>query len=166
MRKQSRMRLPRFRNVIAVAIAAVAVVAVLLLVAQDQVTLKLRSAVGAAEPGHAAYVAGLLGTQLTDGNRFTVLTNGDQIFPAMQAAIRGAARRISFETYIYESGEMGDAFTRALEDAARRGVHVNLVIDAVGGSGIDSAHVQRLEQAGCGNGRFKSVGGYTLGVED
>ena len=61
----------------------------------------------------------------------------------MQAAIRGAARRISFETYIYESGEMGDAFT-GVRDTARRGVHVNLVIDAVGGSGIDSDHVQRL----------------------
>ena len=156
------MRLPRFRNVLAGTIAAIAVVAVLLLVAQDQVTLKLRSAVGAAEPGHAAYVAGLLGTQLTDGNRFTVLTNGDQIFPAMQAAIRGAARRISFETYIYESGEMGDAFTRALEDAARRGVDVNLVVDAVGGSGIDSAHVQRLEQAGCRIVRFNALRWYSL----
>ena len=41
LRNASRMRLPRFRNVIAVAIAAVAVDAMLLLVAQDQVTLKL-----------------------------------------------------------------------------------------------------------------------------
>ena len=80
----------------------------------------------------------------------------------MLAAIRGAARRISFETYIYESGRMGDAFTRALEDAARRGVHVNLVIDAVGGSGIDSAHVQQLEQAGCRIVRFNALRWYSL----
>ena len=36
-----------------------------------------------------------------------MLTNGDQIFPAMLEAIRGAKRRISFETYIYETGERG-----------------------------------------------------------
>ena len=83
-----------------------------------------------------------------------MLTNGDQIFPAMLAAIRGAARRISFETYIYEAGEIGDAFTTALEDAARRGVRVNLVVDAVGASAIDAEHVRQLEQAGCRVARF------------
>jgi cardiolipin synthase len=139
-----------------------AIVAVLLLVAQDQVTLKLQSDAEANEPRHAAYIAGLLGAQLTSGNRFTVLTNGDQIFPAMLAAIRGAARRISFETYIYEAGEMGDAFTNALEDAAGRGVRVNLVVDAVGASGIDEEHVRQLEEAGCRVVRFNTLRWYSL----
>src|SRR5687767_2536239 len=80
------------------------VIAALLLLAQDQVTLKTRSAVGATEPRHANYLGGLLGVQLTRGNRYTVHTNGDQMFPAMLAAIRGAKRRISFEAYIYKKG--------------------------------------------------------------
>jgi cardiolipin synthase len=138
------------------------VVAALLLLAQDQVTLKLRSAVGAAEPRHASYLGGLLGVQLSRGNRFTVLTNGDQIFPAMLEATRNAKRRISFETYIYTKGKMGDEFTRAFEDAAKRGVRVNLVIDAVGGSGIGDEHVKRLEQAGCRLARFNTPTWYSL----
>ena len=91
-----------------------------------------------------------------------MLANGDQIFPAMLAAIRSATRRISFETYIYEAGQMGDAFTRAFEEAARRGVRVNMVVDAVGASGIDDAHVQQLEQAGCRIVRFNTPRWYSL----
>jgi cardiolipin synthase A/B len=138
------------------------VTALLLVLAQDQVTLKTRSAVGAAEPRHATYMAGLIGAQLTRGNRFTVLTNGDQIFPAMLKAIAGARRRISFETYIYKKGEMAEAFTRAFEQAARRGVRVNLVIDAVGGSGIPDDHVERLRGAGCRLATFNTPSWYSV----
>ena len=141
---------------------AAGVIALFLLLAQDQVTLKTRSAVGAAEPRHANYLAGLLGVDLTRGNRFTVLTNGDQIFPAMLTAVRGAKRRISFETYIFKTGDIAEQFTQAFEQAARRGVRVNLVIDAVGGSGIDDEHVKRLESAGCRLATFNYPSWYSL----
>jgi cardiolipin synthase len=156
------MGLPSLRRSLLAVTIAGAVLAVLILVAQDQVTLELRSDREAADPRHPAYIAGLLGAQLTTGNRFMVLTNGDQIFPAMLAAIRGAAHRVSFETYIFEAGEMGDAFTAALADTARRGIHVNLVVDAVGASGIDAEHVRQLEQAGCRVVRFNTLRWYSL----
>ena len=150
------------RRAFVILLVAVAVTAVLLLLAQDQVTLKTRSAVGASEPRHASYLAGLLGVQVTRGNRFTVLTNGDQIFPPMLKAIAEARRRVSFETYIYKAGEIADAFTRAFEDAARRGVRVNVVIDAVGGNGIPDEHVKRLEAAGCRLATFNTPSWYSL----
>ena len=156
------MPLPSGRRAALVVVAIATVVAILLLVAQDQVTLKLRSDTAAGEPRHAGYLAGLLGVPLTHGNRLTVHTNGDQLYPAMLAAINGARRRVSFETYIYESGQMADSFTRAFEDAARRGVRVNLVIDAVGGSGIDEDHVKQLEAAGCRVVRFNAPRWYSL----
>ena len=156
------MPLPSARRAALVVVAIATVVAILLLVAQDQVTLKLRSDTAAGEPRHARYLAGLLGVPLTHGNRVTVHTNGDQLYPAMLAAINGARRRVSFETYIYESGQMADSFTRAFEDAARRGVRVNLVIDAVGGSGIDEDHVKQLEAAGCRVVRFNAPRWYSL----
>jgi cardiolipin synthase len=152
---------PVRRAVVILCVSAL-VVALLLLIAQDQVTLKMRSAASAAEPDHPNYLAGLLGAQLTRGNRFTVLTNGDQLFPAMLAAVRGAKRRVSFETYIYKEGTIAEEFTRAFEDAARRGVRVNLVIDAVGGNGIDDAHVARLRQAGCRLATFNTPAWYSL----
>src|SRR5215207_3671050 len=52
---------------------AAAVVTALLLVAQDQVTLRIRSAAGAAEPRHTNYIAGLLGAPVAHGNKITVL---------------------------------------------------------------------------------------------
>jgi cardiolipin synthase len=149
------------RRAFVILLVAAAVVALGLLFAQDQVTIRVRSAVGAADPRHANYIAGLLGAQLTRGNRFTILTNGDQIFPAMLKAIAGARRRISFETYIYTAGDMAEQFTRAFEEAARRGVRVNLLIDAVGGS-ISDEHVRRLESAGCRLATFNTPSWYSI----
>ena len=150
------------RRAFVILLTAAAVVAVFLLLAQDQITLKTRSAAGAEEPRHPGYLAGLLGVDLTHGNGFTVLTNGDQMFPAMLAAVRGAKRRISLETYIYKEGEIASQFTQAFEEAARRGVRVNLVIDAVGGKGIGDANVKRLEAAGCRLAMFNPPRWYSL----
>ena len=156
------MGMPPVRRAFFILFIAGIVIAFLLMLAQDQVTIKVRSAVGAAEPRHQSYLAGLLGVQLTAGNRYTVLTNGDQIFPSMLAAIRAAKRRVSFETYIYKTGKMAEEFTAAFEEAARRGVRVNLVVDAVGGNGMDDAHVKRLEAAGCRVAMFNVPMWYSL----
>ncbi len=141
---------------------AAAVVAALLMLAQDQTTLKVRSAVSAQDPRHPAYLASLTGADLTLGNDFDVLDNGDEIFPAMLDAIKGAKRRISLETYIYESGQVADQFTAALEAAARRGVRVNIVVDSVGGSGMKDADIERLKAAGCRIAQFNSPSWYSL----
>jgi cardiolipin synthase len=143
-------------------LVAAGVVALLLMLAQDQETLKVQSAVGADEPRHSAYLAALVGAPLTRGNHYDVLTNGDQIFPAMLEAIRGAKRRISFETYIYDVGEVATQFTSALEEAARRGVPVNLVVDSVGGSGMEAEDIKRLEAAGCRIGAFNALKWYNV----
>jgi cardiolipin synthase len=45
----------------------------------------------------------LLGPPFLDGNQVTALLNGDQIFPAMLAAIRSAQTSITFETYIHRA---------------------------------------------------------------
>jgi cardiolipin synthase A/B len=130
--------------------------------AQDNFTLKIRSALGARDPGHASYIAALVGADARRGNDYDVLTNGDQVFPAMLDALRGARRRISFETYIYGKGEIANQFTAALEDAARRGVRVSVVVDAVGSSSMEDAHVERLRSAGCRIAKFNPIGWYSL----
>jgi cardiolipin synthase len=154
-------RSPVHRALFVLFIAA-AIVAILLMFAQDQVTLKVRSDAGASEPRHPAYIAGLVGSDLTYGNDYDVLTNGDQIFPPMLEAIQGAKRRISIETYIYESGIVADKFTAALEEAAHRGVRVNMVVDSVGGSGMKKEDIQRLKNAGCRISEFNSPTWYSL----
>jgi cardiolipin synthase len=151
------------RRAVKILLIAGLVTALLLMFAQDQQTLTLRSAIPAEDARHPSYLAALLGADLSEGNRYTVLTNGDQIFPAMLDAIRGAKRRISFESYIYKSGtSVAEEFTRALEDAARRGVTVNLVLDAVGAQSLSAKDLDRLRSAGCTVALFNSPTWYSL----
>jgi cardiolipin synthase A/B len=116
----------------------------------------------ARRPRGCGLVIARLRADATRGNDYDVLTNGDQVFPATLDAIRGARRRISFETYIYDSGEIANQFTAALEEVARRGVRVNLVVDAVGSSSMDGTHLERLKNAGCRVAKFNPLGWYSV----
>src|SRR5512145_1566303 len=57
-------------------------------------------------PQFRRVIGHLLGPSVVPGNRVDTLVNGDEIFPAMLAAIRGAQRSITFETFIYWEGEI------------------------------------------------------------
>jgi cardiolipin synthase len=149
------------RRALVVTFAVVLVVAAALLLAQDQETIQLKSEIAAEDPRDPDYLAALVGSPVTRGNRYDVLTNGDAIFPAMLAAIDGARRRISFETYIYESGAIAGTFTAALERAARRGVRVTVVVDAIGAAKMDDEHIERLQQAGATVLTFNPTRWYT-----
>ena len=152
----------RHRKLLITVIVVLLAVGALLALAQDQVTLKIQSAHAADDPQFPGYTAVLLGAEATGGNQYTVLTNGDQIFPAMLAAVTGARRRISFETYIYNKGSVGEQFTQAFEAAARRGVQVNLVVDAMGSNKIPKEWQERLKAAGVKVGEFGQPKWYAL----
>src|SRR5437762_1179707 len=66
------------------------------------------------DPQFARTMGHLFGPPLQDGNTIETLNNGDEIFPAMLQAIRAARRSITFETFIYWKGDIGDQFTEAL----------------------------------------------------
>ena len=128
-------------------LVSVGVTALLLLIAQDQETLQVESPVAAGDERYAEYVASLVGAPVEIGDRYTVLRNGDEVFPPMLEAIAKAERRISFESFIYEDGVIGDQFTRALAAAAGRGVAVRVVLDAVGGE-LSASSADVLTAAG------------------
>ncbi|MGF6607229.1 cardiolipin synthase [Paraburkholderia sp. WSM4175] len=90
----------------------------------------------------------LLGPPVVPGNRFEMLLNGDQIFPSMLEGIRSARETITFETFIYWSGEIGGQIARALADKAREGVAVHVLLDWVGSSKMDRRYLQLLREAG------------------
>ncbi len=90
----------------------------------------------------------LLGPPFIGGNRHQVLLNGDQIFPPMLAAIRGAQKSITFETYIYWSGDIGREFAAALAERARQGVKVHVLLDWVGSAKVDENFVDELKASG------------------
>jgi cardiolipin synthase len=73
-----------------------------------------------------------LGTEMVAGNRAVLLENGDRIFPAMLSAIAEAKLSINLEIYIFDHGETGTRFARALAERARNGVEVRLLVDGFG----------------------------------
>ncbi|MGF6571475.1 cardiolipin synthase [Paraburkholderia sp. GAS333] len=90
----------------------------------------------------------LLGPPVISGNRFEMLLNGDQIFPSMLEGIRSARKSITFETFIYWSGDVGEQIARALADKAREGVAVHVLLDWVGSSKMDKRYLNMLRDAG------------------
>lgn len=90
----------------------------------------------------------LLGPPFLAGNKISALLNGDQIFPPMLATIRGAKVSITFETYIYWSGDIGQAFADALTERARQGVKVHVLLDWVGSAKMDDSMLAAMRDAG------------------
>ena len=80
---------------------------------------------GVGDPQFGRDLGTLLGPSIIDGNRVQSLQNGNEIFPAMPAAIHDARRTTTFETYIYWLGDIGWVFARALEERARADVKVH-----------------------------------------
>lgn len=66
------------------------------------------------------------------GNRVRLLEGGDELFPAIQAALAGARAEVWFATYIFHDDGAGRAVADALMGAAARGVLVHLVVDGFG----------------------------------
>jgi len=105
----------------------------------------------------------MLGPQIVGGNKVEALLNGDQIFPAMLKAIRGARQTINFETYIYWSGDIGKEFADALSERARAGVKVHLLIDWVGSSKMEKEDLEKMRHAGVEVREYHPLRWYNLG---
>src|SRR6266545_4486142 len=104
-------------------------------------------------PDFARLVEALTTAPLRQGNRVTVLRNGDQIFPAMLGAIQSAERTVDFATYVYWTGSIAPQFADVLAQRAR---------DAVGAAKMDRALVERLQAAGATVAWFRPVRWWTL----
>jgi cardiolipin synthase len=104
----------------------------------------------------------LFGPAMVGGNRITALHNGDEIFPAMLAAIRDAKRSITFEIYIYWKGEIGEQFTAALCERARAGVKTHVLLDWLGSDKVDETFLVSMREAGVQVERFRPLRWYNL----
>ena len=135
--------------VAAIALTLLAVfVAVNLTTGEEKVEQKVERLYGTRDAQFMRAMGTLLGPPVAGGNRFRVLLNGDEIFPALLGAIARAERSISFETYIYWSGEIGRRFADALAERARAGVKVHVLLDWVGSQKMDDALLEEMRGAG------------------
>ena len=115
---------------------------------ETQIERRIERLYGVEDASFVRELGVLLGPGLLEGNRVQTLLNGDAIFPPMLAAIRGAQKTITFETYIYWSGAIGDEFAQALADRARQGVQVHVLLDWVGSSKMEDSLLTSMTQAG------------------
>ncbi|MFL6573159.1 MAG: cardiolipin synthase [Burkholderiales bacterium] len=113
-----------------------------------KIDTSVASLYGVGDPEFVRTMNVMLGPALVPGNRTRALVNGDEIFPDMLEAIRGARKTITFEMYIYWKGSSGEQFTAALEERARSGVKVHVLIDALGSQKIGEKVIGRLRDAG------------------
>ena len=70
--------------------------------------------------------------EFTEGNRLTLLRNGAEYFPALEAAIGAAQREVFLETYIFADDDCARRIAEALIGAAGRGVAVHVLVDGFG----------------------------------
>jgi cardiolipin synthase len=102
-------------------------------------------------PGDGQFMrtmSGLFTASTHGGNAVQSLRNGDEIFPSMLDTIASARYTITFETYIYWSGDIGQRFTAALAERARAGVDVHVLLDWFGSLPMDHSLIAEMEDAG------------------
>ncbi len=104
-----------------------------------------------AEPGSEKFVelsAAYLNCAVFQGGEVRLLQNGDQFYPAMLEAIRGAKDSVNFEVYIFDPDAIGRQFIEAFKERARAGVEVRLLLDGFGCWRLKKRHRVDMEKAG------------------
>jgi cardiolipin synthase A/B len=122
-----------------------------------RITQEVAPLYSAASPEFRQSSGALLGGNFVAGNSIATLVNGDQIFPAMLKALRGAQRSIDFETYVFWDGDIARQFSEALAERAQTGVKVNAILDAQGTSKMGSENLSRLRSAGVNIEKYHSI---------
>jgi cardiolipin synthase A/B len=103
---------------------------------------------GPLDPSFANAMGSITGAEFTAGNSIVTLVNGDRFFPAMLQAIREAKKTITFENYIWATGDISNQFIDALTERARAGVKVHALLDGMGGLKLKHDDRERLRAAG------------------
>lgn len=93
-------------------------------------------------------VAGVVNAPVQIGGQAKLLNNGDQFFPEIVAALKGAKSSINFMVYIWEPGQAFDMIFESLCDAQKRGVEVRLLFDGFGAHKVNRIKLQYLAHIG------------------
>lgn len=160
------MRLLRSRLFLAIAAALLTLACVLVVMNLGSSQKKLQKGLvrhyALRDPSFEREVGVLLGPAIVGGNRVTALQNGDEIFPQLLAAVREAQQTITFETFIYWSGDIGTKMADALSERARSGVRVHVLLDWVGSSKMDETLLNKMKKAGVHVRQYRPLSWYHL----
>src|SRR5262245_36693696 len=93
-------------------------------------------------------IAGTAGAPLLPGGSARLLNNGDEFFPALYQAFRGAKKSVNFSCYIWKKGKVNDDLVAALVDRGRAGGKVGILLDGFGGFCTPEESITALRSAG------------------
>lgn len=113
----------------------------------QQLDARIEQTAAARDPLFQRTMGRVLGPSFTQGNHIETLQNGEEIFPAMLAAIRSAQHTVTLETYIFYSGATAREFADALIDRSRAGVRVHVLLDWFGGQ-INDDITEQMKTSG------------------
>jgi cardiolipin synthase len=91
-----------------------------------------------------------------------VLLNGEQTFPAIWKELRGAKQTITMQMYYSEPGKIADTLSAILQERARAGVSVHLLMDAFGSQNITKGYLDTLKAAGVHTAKVRPVHWYEM----
>jgi len=100
--------------------------------------------------------------QARTGHQIQLLQGAQAFFPALVRAIERSAHEVRMETYIFSVEAAGESVAIALEQAARRGVAVYLVMDGVGTPRIPAQWASRFDASGVKWRIFSPLGRFGL----
>ncbi|MCH8478805.1 MAG: phospholipase D-like domain-containing protein [Wenzhouxiangella sp.] len=127
-----------------------------------RVTVPLTLDYGPGDERFARDLAIHMAAPWTQGNRLTLLKNGEQIFPAQFEAMRSARHHIHIETFQFNKGDLTAEALGILEDRVAAGVEVRLILDFAGSALADFAALKDLEEAGATVIRWRQPSWYQL----
>ncbi len=100
------------------------------------------------------------------GSGWKWLRTGDDMFPAMLAAIDAARQSVSLESYIFSNAGPGLRFRDALTRAAARGVRVRVLVDAAGSLSLPDGFWAPLRTAGGAAKFFNPIALQRFGIRN
>jgi cardiolipin synthase A/B len=114
------------------------------------------------DPGSYQTLEAYAGSPIVAGNAVRILLNGEQIFPALLAAIRSARTSITYAQYFFEEGPVSENLVAALSERCRAGIAVHVLLDGVGTVGMPRRYTDGLTEAGCQVKTFRAVRPWAL----
>jgi len=126
----------------------------------------LRYEVSASEPVESPrfmdLLAAIINARIFAGSRVHVHSSGEAIYDAEIRAIDSALSTVHLEAYLFLRGIAGERFLAALAAAARRGVKVRVVVDAIGSFLTPDRYFDALRAAGGAVAWYQPIRWYTL----
>lgn len=102
------------------------------------------------------------GTHIEDGNRVEIMLNGEGTYPRLWKDIASAKHTITVQMYYSQPGAVADTMAKYLEERARAGVRVLVLMDAFGSQPLPKEWVDGLTKSGVEFAWLRPLKWYTL----